>query len=90
MDSDAGHAVVMNIRCRPNTDIPLLELVATPLQGQVFLHNLLNASKLVVSPVTTIQFSKQGIYQEMTFPQSIYRAKIFHTSVMSIDPDSFS
>jgi hypothetical protein len=89
MNADAGHAVNMTIRCKPNTDIPLLELVAVPIQGQVLLHNLLNASRLITSQTITVRIDKQGIWQDVTF-HGPYHAKIFHLNVPNVDPESYS
>lgn len=90
MTSDAGHSVKTSFRCKPTMDIPMGELLTTSIQGQVLLHNLLNASKFVTTTITPIRIHEKGIFQDVTFPNSPYRARMFYVNVPTLDYNSFS
>ncbi len=93
MSSDAGHSVKTQFRCKPGTDIPSTEVVTVPIKGQVLLHNMLNACKLSTTPLsltTTIRIHDKGIYQDLTFQNTPYSARMFYISVPTLDYDSFS
>lgn len=93
MTSDAGHAVNMSVRGKATTDIPMVNLSSSSssiVQGQVLLHNLLNATKLMNGSTMTLYMTMKGIYQKLLLPYTPYVAHVFHVNVPNIDPDSFS
>ncbi len=90
MTSDAGHTVKTSFRCKPTMDIPMGELLITPIQGQVLLHNLLNATKFVTTANSFIRIHEKGIFQDVTFPNSPYRARMFYVNAPTLDYNSFS
>ena len=94
--SDAGHTVTMNIQGKATTDIPFIHVSSSSssssiIEGQVLLHSLLNATKVMNGSTMTLYINQKGLYQQFILPNSPhYITHVFHVSVPNIDPDSFS